>query len=331
MIGLLQERKSRVHYITFPDCADLIGRILQPSEEERITMDQLIRHPWMEDDLGPLRWQVAVVLTPETVNRDAAAYVADKYRLSAADVAAAVKGRQVSAVTATYHLLDKKLRRYRGVLHSPGVYAWTRDCSATQQVVNDDKNTEAVSENNSHLFPAISSSASSPRSGTESQKATDLLRPLPMAKQNLNVSHSCGTRDYKDCLSQLKQTRTEPPQGKDTPAGEEAIAARATHSAGSQEIRAQGKSVTFSFNSDKLAKANLTPRELHILTDRFAVVHSAGRRCNDWVYSSADHPICVEGIPRLRSFARPRTPPPAPPNSAAGERRPPADYRYDVV
>lgn len=256
------------------DCSDLIGRLLQPCETDRITMNQLLCHPWMEEDMGPPRWQVAVISTPEKVNREAASYVSDKYRVTPAEVAAAVKARQISTVTATYHLLDRKLRRHRGVLHPTGVsggLVWPRHGNdrtmTTKGSYHEDKSTEPVCECNSRLFPAIGSTASSPRSSTE--KPTDLLRPLPMAKQNLKVSHNCSARDYRDCLNQLKLTRTEHTQGKDSPGCEETSSAKAAVNADSQEMRAQGKSVTFSFNTDKLAKANLTPRELHILTDRW--------------------------------------------------------------
>ena len=272
-------------------------------------MSQLIHHPWLDDELGPLRWQVADASMMETVNREAAAYVADKYRIQAADVALAVKGRQVSAITATYHLLDKKLRRLR--VHQTGrgsSLSWRRlgnDSNSTMNTYPDESITETVSECNSNTLSAVgSSSVSSPRPTNQTHRpAEDLLRPLPMAKQTLKVAHKCDTREYRD--SQPRQTRGDQMQGRYTNARDAMISTVApTHSPQPQNMRAQGKSVTFSFNADQLSKINLTPRDLHILSDRFAVVHSADRPSTDWVYSSAEHPICVEGIPRLRLCSR---------------------------
>ena len=58
MLDILSKPCS--HYVTFPDCKDLLKYLLKSNPDERIKMDAIMRHPWMNEGhalpFGPARY-----------------------------------------------------------------------------------------------------------------------------------------------------------------------------------------------------------------------------------------------------------------------------------
>ncbi|CAF4662322.1 unnamed protein product [Rotaria sp. Silwood1] len=97
------------------DCHDLLSRLLEPSPTKRITIPEILRHPFLTDLLGPIE---LIPFKPHAdlreVNQSIIRYLAIKYGYSEHEVEEAVVHRKPIACRALYSLIERRLKEGLG-------------------------------------------------------------------------------------------------------------------------------------------------------------------------------------------------------------------------
>ncbi|CAF0977957.1 unnamed protein product [Adineta steineri] len=99
-------------YLFCSDCQDLLTRLLEPSPTKRITMAEILRHPFLINQLGPIE---LMPYKPQAdareINRNITKYLAIKHGYSEHDVEDAVIYRKPIASRALYNLIERRLKQ----------------------------------------------------------------------------------------------------------------------------------------------------------------------------------------------------------------------------
>ncbi|CAF1238653.1 unnamed protein product [Rotaria sordida] len=97
------------------DCQDLLSRLLEPSPTKRISMQEILRHPFLTSQLGP------IPLTPykphcdtREINRNITKYLAFKHGFTEQEIEEAVLYRKPIASRALYTLVERRLHEGLG-------------------------------------------------------------------------------------------------------------------------------------------------------------------------------------------------------------------------
>ncbi|CAF2327643.1 unnamed protein product [Rotaria sp. Silwood2] len=97
------------------DCQDLLSRLLEPSPTKRITISEILRHPFLTDLLGPIE---LMPFKPHVdlreINQNIIRYLAIKYGHSEHEVEEAVLHRKPIACRALYSLIERRLKEGLG-------------------------------------------------------------------------------------------------------------------------------------------------------------------------------------------------------------------------
>ncbi|CAF3374840.1 unnamed protein product [Rotaria socialis] len=97
------------------ECHDLLSRLLDPSPSKRITIPEILRHPFLTDLLGPIE---LVPFKPHTdlreINQSIIRYLSMKYGYSEHEVEEAVLHRKPIACRALYSLIERRLKEGLG-------------------------------------------------------------------------------------------------------------------------------------------------------------------------------------------------------------------------
>ena len=92
------------------ECRDVLARLLTVKPKERITLDELLRHPWIADEGEPMVPYVDLAQHDEVVHSRAVQAMA-KFGFDAARVDAAVLAVACDDTYATYRYLEAKIRK----------------------------------------------------------------------------------------------------------------------------------------------------------------------------------------------------------------------------
>eukprot|EP00118_Oscarella_pearsei_P004321 m.18291 g.18291 ORF g.18291 m.18291 type:complete len:802 (+) comp27635_c0_seq2:83-2488(+) len=100
-------------YIT-PACRDLLVRLLNPRPEQRITLQEVFKHPWITDDgLDPLPvLPYPNRLSSQSLNESVLQHMSENMSLCYSEVVAAVAGNRAVKISAIYYLLVNRLEVY---------------------------------------------------------------------------------------------------------------------------------------------------------------------------------------------------------------------------
>ncbi|CAF0778104.1 unnamed protein product [Rotaria sordida] len=97
------------------DCQDLLSRLLEPSPTKRITISEILCHPFLTDILGPIE---LIPFKPHVdlreINQNIIRYLAIKYGYSEHEVEEAVLHRKPIACRALYSLIERRLKEGLG-------------------------------------------------------------------------------------------------------------------------------------------------------------------------------------------------------------------------
>lgn len=94
------------------DCRDLLQKLLTPKPEERITLAEVIKHPWLIQDLTTTLTPASYP-SPSELNESILQYMTETLKFCYSDVVAAVVSNKAVKASAVYHLLVKRLQRYQ--------------------------------------------------------------------------------------------------------------------------------------------------------------------------------------------------------------------------
>ncbi|XP_013381755.1 SNF-related serine/threonine-protein kinase [Lingula anatina] len=95
-------------------CQDLLRKLLEPNVKRRLTLSELMNHPWLTTD-APL----LLITTPAiNYNHNIINYMAKTYKWTEGQICEAVRMRKTNDISATYFLLMKKLERQRSKFKS---------------------------------------------------------------------------------------------------------------------------------------------------------------------------------------------------------------------
>ena len=94
-------------------CKDLLARLLTVKPRDRITIEEIMKHPWIADVDGPLQTHVR----PETsIDDDSLHYrvvqALSKLGISSSQVDTALETTACNDVFATYKFMEMKLRKF---------------------------------------------------------------------------------------------------------------------------------------------------------------------------------------------------------------------------
>ncbi|CAF1313077.1 unnamed protein product [Adineta ricciae] len=97
------------------DCQDLLSRLLEPSPTKRISMQEILRHPFLTSQLGPIE---LIPFKPNSegteINRHIVRYLALKHNYSEQEIEDAVLHRKPAASRAFYTLIERRLQEGLG-------------------------------------------------------------------------------------------------------------------------------------------------------------------------------------------------------------------------
>ncbi|CAF0750970.1 unnamed protein product [Adineta ricciae] len=97
------------------DCQDLLTRLLEPSPTKRITMAEILRHPFLVNHHGPIELMPFKPVTDVgDINRNIIKYLSVKHGYSEHDVEEAVLYRKPIASRALYNLIERRLKEGLG-------------------------------------------------------------------------------------------------------------------------------------------------------------------------------------------------------------------------
>jgi serine/threonine protein kinase len=89
-----------------PSCRDMIKRLLCPSPSSRATIDEIRRHPWLNEGLDMLRADIYDANAAVEVNGQIVDQVVRLQVGSVCDVEASVKGRRLDRLFACYRIFE---------------------------------------------------------------------------------------------------------------------------------------------------------------------------------------------------------------------------------
>ncbi|UJR13676.1 hypothetical protein I4U23_000688 [Adineta vaga] len=97
------------------DCKDLLTRLLEPSPTKRISMQEILRHPFLTAQSGPIE---LIPFKPNSdgkeINRNIVKYLALKHNYSENEIEDAVSHRKPTASRAFYTLIERRLHEGLG-------------------------------------------------------------------------------------------------------------------------------------------------------------------------------------------------------------------------
>ena len=98
------------------DCQDLLGRLLDPHESSRISLEEVLAHPWLNDGCMPLdQWGLKVKPTPDEINAEAVWYMVEHLNYSEDSIKDSVINFKPNATTGNYFILCQRLRKGNGL------------------------------------------------------------------------------------------------------------------------------------------------------------------------------------------------------------------------
>ncbi|XP_052809169.1 MAP/microtubule affinity-regulating kinase 4-like [Mya arenaria] len=107
------------------DCRDLIKRLLNPDPERRITVEEMLKHPWIAEGPGcPLvRAPCPNKVKADTIDNSILRHMAENQGFRIGEVVRYVTGNVPSSATAMYCLIHRKLQKHYGNLRASGKIA----------------------------------------------------------------------------------------------------------------------------------------------------------------------------------------------------------------
>eukprot|EP00042_Codosiga_hollandica_P039555 m.332677 g.332677 ORF g.332677 m.332677 type:complete len:945 (+) comp55640_c0_seq2:220-3054(+) len=117
--ALILEQKYRVPDSLSRDCKDLIGRLLTVKPKERITLEEVMRHPWMNEGFPPMEPDAGVPVSEEPNPRIVNMLV--RSGMSERNILYSVKTRSCDSVYAAHKLLEIKVRKTSALRRKPMV------------------------------------------------------------------------------------------------------------------------------------------------------------------------------------------------------------------
>ncbi|XP_046574780.1 carbon catabolite-derepressing protein kinase-like [Haliotis rubra] len=123
-----------------PGCKDFLCRLLEPFESKRITMDDLLTHPWLtKDGRAPVPRQPQVLkVTPEPVDTNIVRYLSQYFGFNERELLYSVSERKVDSASAAYLLMVKGVEE--GFI-LPGMMARSDSTTSTPTTTSTDSGT----------------------------------------------------------------------------------------------------------------------------------------------------------------------------------------------
>ncbi|XP_045196682.2 hormonally up-regulated neu tumor-associated kinase homolog isoform X2 [Mercenaria mercenaria] len=104
------------------DCRDIIKKLLNPDPDRRITMDEILKHPWVAEGPGiPLgRAPCPNKMKTDTLDNSILKHMSENQGFRIGEVIRYVTGNVPSSATAMYYLIYRKLIKHLGNLRASG-------------------------------------------------------------------------------------------------------------------------------------------------------------------------------------------------------------------